>query len=290
VSLSISSLTVRVALAAALVPADELRSLVVLTNTPPIADCTLTETLQVDVGPTELPDILMTDEPATAVIVPPKQLLIKAGDGDTTKPAGIVSMNLMFVAALGDAELSMVNLNTLIWSVSTVAGVKLLVKEGEVAAIVNISVAGPEAVSEISVIWLLVLLKDPGAADDGTSRSTLKEQLPPAARFPPMRLNEEVPEIVEPAPHTSLSGKPVAVKPEMTTSKSSLNDKRLNGAESLLVMVNWSVVLPPAWTEAMAKALLKATSKLTTVRTSEAGCPLTPVIPTKPDTELVVFV
>jgi hypothetical protein len=164
----------------------------------------------------------------------------------TTTPAGKLSVKSSDVAATTLAELSIVNCNVDALDVLITSGENTLLNEGGVGLMVILAIAGPEAVSEISVIGLLVLLNDPGAADDGTSRSTLKEQLPPAARFPPMRLNEEVPEIVEPAPHTSLSGKPVATKPEMTASKSSLKDKRVNGAESLLVMMNCSVVLPPA--------------------------------------------
>jgi hypothetical protein len=133
----------------------------------------------------------MTDEPATAVIVPPKQLLIKAGDGDT-----------------------------LICLVSTVAGVKLLVKEGAVAAIVNISVAGAATVRWPDAKLLVVFRYGPGKAFAEIIRTTENVQLAPAAKAPVLKLKPDELRSTDPTPQTSLIGKVVLItRPESMSRK-----------------------------------------------------------------------
>jgi hypothetical protein len=237
-----------VALAVPLFPADEVKSLVVLTNTPPVADCTFTDTLQVDEGPTEPPETVIVDDPATAVMVPPKQLEIKPGAGDTTKPAGITSMNLMLVAALGDNELSMINRNTLPSPISTESGVKTFEKVGTVGAMVNISVAGAATTRWPDVKLLVVFKYGPGIAFTGIIRSTANVQLAPAARLPPLKLKPDELLSTEPTPHTSLLGRlELMTRPESTWSKLSVKDKSSRVSLVLrLVIVKLNELTPPA--------------------------------------------
>jgi hypothetical protein len=154
----------------------------------------------------------------------------------------------MFVAALGDAELSMVNLNTLIWSVSTVAGVKLLVKEGVVAAIVNISVAGAATVRWPDVKLLVVFEYGPGKAFAGIIRSTENVQLAPAAKVPVLKLKPDELLSTDPTPQTSLIGKvELITRPESTWSKLSVNDKSPRASLALrLVIVKLNELTPAA--------------------------------------------
>ncbi len=64
----------------------------VLTFSPTVVPCTLTDTVQESVGCSVPPDRLMEFAPATAVIVPP-QLLLTFGVDATTSPAGRLSVN-----------------------------------------------------------------------------------------------------------------------------------------------------------------------------------------------------
>ena len=150
------------------------------------------------------------------------------------------------------------------------SGSKTLAKVGA-GSTVKSAVAGSATGTPFWLSSLVVLVKVPASADSGTSKSTSMVHDSSGPRLPPVNVSEEVPLIEEPEPQTSVSGRPVATRPVITASRSSVKRRSETPlASSLLVMVNESTGVPVVVVRP-SKLLEKVSMTSLTSRSSVAG-------------------
>ena len=161
------------------------------------------------------------------------------------------------------------------------------------AAINRSSEAGFSVVvspATVAVTLLVVFVCGPTAAEPGTWSVTLKAQDAPGASVPPVKFNELVPLICEPAPQTSFIGSPVATSPESVASRSSVKAIPVASVVELgsCVSVNSSVTVSPGSTGSSVNSLRRL-GPATITRSSAAGSPTTDSPPTVAVTGVVTF-
>ncbi len=139
----------------------------------------------------------------------------------------------------------------------------------------NTSIAGVPKTGLVfrAPVKLLVgqLMEPPNGASAGVCKVTVNEQEAPAARDPPVKLNNPVPLNMEPAPQILLRGNPVAANPVSRPSKS------VEKAISEMVPVGWRFVMVyststvfPGTTGSFRNVLVKPMKLFSTVRSAEA--------------------
>ena len=141
-TLNVVCVTVRVAVAVPLLPADEVRSPVTFVWVPTVLLVTSTLSVQVD-APATVPAVRLIDPlDATAVGVPP-QVFATPGVGATVTPAGSASVKSSPVdAVVAFAVLSIVNVSVLVPPLAIGSSANAFVNTG-IAATINVSVAVP---------------------------------------------------------------------------------------------------------------------------------------------------
>ena len=194
--------------------------------------------------------------PATAVTVPPVQVVLALGGVAMTTPAGKLSVKSRLLAMKVLALLSMVNVRVLTSPEKIVLGANSLAKVGG-GSMTRLAVAGPALGKPDADRSEVVLRKLPATAVTGTCNVTENVQDVTAVRLPPVNRRFDVPLSCEPGPQILASGNPVATRPGITAFKSSLNPRSVTAEAFRLLMVKDNTGLPVA-VVGPSKDLLKA--------------------------------
>jgi hypothetical protein len=114
---------------------------------------------------------------------------------------------------------------------------------------VSVAVAGGATGRPPTNSWLVVLGNSPAKLipgnEAGTCKGILNVHVPPGKRLPPVRLRNDVPAIVDPAPH-GVGGRPVATSPESVSFRLSVKERLLTvSVELRFSIVNVRETVPP---------------------------------------------
>ncbi len=177
--------TVTVAVAAVLVPPSVELTVTLLSLSPAVVPCTLTETAHEALAATVPPDRLTVPEPAVAVAVPP-QVLLRFGVEATISPAGRPSVNDSPVSDTLLLGLVMLMVNNVVPFNGILVGANVLVTvAGEATISVAVLLVAPvPPLVELTAPVVLVTVPDCVPV----TFTTIVQVAPGVAMLPPVRL------------------------------------------------------------------------------------------------------